>query len=88
MKFSYDFFLFQKWVVVQFLKDSSVSTIPSKWLKCQTDENEELECFWPTKKIRQKIQNACDADEQWQTFPVKILHETGEILICYRYIQN
>lgn len=67
MKFSCDFFQFQKWVVVQFSEDSSVSTILTKWLKCQTyDENGALECFWPTKNIRQKIQNPCDADEKFE----------------------
>ncbi|CAG9818137.1 unnamed protein product [Phaedon cochleariae] len=72
----YNFVL--KWTVVLFLKDSSISTVPSKWLSSLTGENKELECFWPNKKIRQHIQNASDANEEWQKFKVKILHETDD----------
>lgn len=70
--------LFKKWVVVLFLKDSSISTVPSKWLSSLTGEDEDLECFWPNKKIRQHIQNASEANEEWPKFRIKILHETGK----------
>lgn len=64
-----------------FTEDRSVSVVPTSWL-----DNDKA--YWPPYDVQKKIDKAVrqveKPNEQWRTYPVKILGVTGSSLVIVK----
>ena len=67
-----------EFAIVEFVDDKSVGVVPTNWLTADG-------CYWPDGKYVKLIKERAEPRQQWQVFPMRVLHKYGMTTLDLQY---